>query len=107
MGSLLTETVSHDEIKRIAKLSMLELNEGEISALETDFNNILELFEALKKENLDAVQVQYTAEKTAQQPRADVVVHDTDNQVDNLVMVSPYFNKNSQLFDVPPVIETE
>lgn len=99
--------VSHDEIERIAKLSMLDLNESEMHSLEKDFNNILALFEALQKENLDTIKVQYTPEKTAQQPRTDEIIHDTENQIDNLSMVSPYFNKKSQLFDVPPVIETE
>ena len=101
------ERVSAKEIKRIAKLSMINIPEDDISALQNDFENILDLFETLRNENLDTISVQYTAEKTAQSPRSDVVLHETETQVDKLTMVSPYFNKKSHYFDVPPVIETE
>lgn len=101
------ERVSTDEIKRIAKLSMIEVPETDINALQNDFENILDLFETLRNENLDTISVQYTAEKTAQSPRPDVILHDTETQVDKLTMISPYFNKKSHYFDVPPVIETE
>ena len=49
------ERVSIDEIKRIAKLSMIDVPESDINALQNDFENILDLFEALRNENLDTI----------------------------------------------------
>jgi aspartyl/glutamyl-tRNA(Asn/Gln) amidotransferase C subunit len=99
--------ISDEEIKKIVQLSKLNLGEDELAALKQDFQNTLRLFQDLERKNVDTVEVRYDAHKLSQPRRRDVVEHDAEQQLQDTANTSPYFNRKSHYFDVPPVIETE
>mgnify|MGYP004008580619 CR=1 FL=1 len=101
------KVISDEEIKKIAQLSRLNLNQDELEMLKTDFGNTLKLFETLEKKDVDSVEVSYESSKISQPRRNDEVLHDNKTQKQQNADTSPYFNKKTGYFDVPPVIETE
>ena len=101
------EAISDSEMRKIAQLSMLNLPKAELDALKGDFGSILDLFTQLEEINVETVVVSYEANRLAMKPREDKVIHDTENNIDKIALSSPYINKKSGCFDVPPVIETE
>jgi aspartyl/glutamyl-tRNA(Asn/Gln) amidotransferase C subunit len=101
------DAISDAEIKKIAQLSMLNLSQEELEKLKTDFSNTLKLFETLEKKDVNTVEVSYESNKISQPRRRDEVIHDTKKQKEQTANISPYLNKKTGCFDVPPVIETE
>ena len=99
--------ISDQEIEKIVQLSKLHLTQEELSNLKNDFQNTLQLFKDLENKDVTTVEVRYDAHKLAQTRRRDVVDHDAAQQLIDTESTSPYFNKKSHYFDVPPVIETE
>ncbi len=99
--------IEHSEMKKIAKLAMLNLKDDELEKLQGDFSKILNLFTQLEQIDVNTVVVSYEPNKLAMTPRSDKVIHDPENNLNKIGSMSPYINKKDGYFNVPPVIETE
>lgn len=99
--------IEHSEMKKIAKLAMLNLKDDELEKLKCDFGKILNLFTQLEQIDVNTVVVSYEPNKLAMTPRSDTVIHDAENNINKVASMSPYLNKKDGYFNVPPVIETE
>lgn len=68
--------IKKEEIKHIAKLARLELDEKEIENLQKDMSVILDYFELLKK--APKMETKINSEKTSDGQREDKIVFDQD-----------------------------
>ncbi len=94
-------TISRKDIEKIAVLARIRVDDEQISALEKDLGNILELVDQLGAANTDQVEPMSHPLDAVQRLRSDVVTE--TNQREAFQAIAPAVD--SGLYLVPRVIE--
>jgi aspartyl-tRNA(Asn)/glutamyl-tRNA(Gln) amidotransferase subunit C len=94
-------TLSSDEVKKIAYLARLGINEKDIEAYASDLSNILALMDQMDQTDTDTVKPMAHPMDQTQRYRADVV--NEENQREQFQSIAPQVE--SGLYLVPKVIE--
>tara|TARA_R110001592_G_scaffold59620_2_gene180923 strand:+ start:48130 stop:48417 length:288 start_codon:yes stop_codon:yes gene_type:complete len=94
-------SIGPEDIKKIAHLARLQINENEANKLCHDIGNILSLVDQLQSANTDNIEPMANPLDATQVLRADVVTE--TNKRDALQKISPLVEDG--LFLVPKVIE--
>lgn len=84
-------TISTDDIKKLAKLSALSLNNDEVVAMQADLSQILEYVEQLQSIDTEGVEPTYQVHGLETVTRDDVVVDYGVGQSDLLKNVPKQF----------------
>jgi len=98
-------SISSDDVKKIAHLARLQIDEVEIPAYGNDLSNILDLFEQMQLVDTKDIAPLAHPFETSQRLRADEV---TENVIDDMIRfqkIAPQVEAN--LYLVPQVIEQE
>jgi aspartyl-tRNA(Asn)/glutamyl-tRNA(Gln) amidotransferase subunit C len=93
--------LSLEEVRRIAELARIAINDAEAAAVQAQLNDIFELIGQMQKVNTDGVEPMTHAQGLALRPREDKVT-ETD-QRELYQSVAP--QKEAGLYLVPKVIE--
>ncbi|HTN34266.1 MAG TPA: Asp-tRNA(Asn)/Glu-tRNA(Gln) amidotransferase subunit GatC [Marinobacter sp.] len=94
-------TISRKDIEKIAVLARIRVDDEQISALEKDLGNILELVNQLGAANTDQIEPMSHPLDAVQRLRSDVVTE--TNQREAFQAIAPAID--SGLYLVPRVIE--
>lgn len=94
-------TLTADEVKKIAYLARLGINESDIEAYATDLSNMLELMTQMGETNTDSILPMAHPMDQAQRLRVDVVSE--TNQRQHFQSVAPQVENG--LYLVPKVID--
>ncbi len=94
-------SLSIDDVKRIAKLARIRVNEDEAAGYQTQLNGIFGLIEEMQAVNTAGVEPMSHAQDLAQRLRPDVVVEPNRREV--FQAIAP--QTENGLYLVPKVIE--
>ncbi len=94
-------TLSTEDIRNIAKLAKLQINEDELDQYKQDLSNILEFVEQMNQADVDNVEPMAHPQDMMQTLRADVVTE--TNQREKFQQIAPATQDG--LYLVPKVIE--
>lgn len=92
--------IDKDEVKKIAKLAMLQVSDKEVGRLEEQFTKILGYFKSLEKVDTSQVQPLRNPVELQSPLREDVV--EKELSVDEILENAP--DRKGALFKVPPVV---
>jgi len=94
-------TLTTEDIRNIAKLAKLQINEDELDQYKQDLSNILEFVEQMNQADVDNVEPMAHPQDMMQTLRADVVTE--TNQREKFQQIAPATQDG--LYLVPKVIE--
>ncbi len=94
-------TLSTEDLRNIAKLAKLQINEGELDQYKEDLSRILEFVDQMNQANVEAIEPMAHPQEMAQTLRSDQVTE--INQRDIFQKVAPATRDG--LYLVPKVIE--
>ena len=94
-------TISRKDIEKVAVLARIRVDEEQVSALEKDLGNILDLVDQLGAADTDAVEPMAHPLDAVQRLRADEVTE--SNQRESFQAIAP--STENGLYLVPRVIE--
>lgn len=94
-------SIDNSTVKKIAKLSKLEIDSSSESQMRDELNNILEWVDTLQQVNTDKTEPMLSVFNESMTLREDKVK--IDNDQDDILSNAP--EKNSGFFVVPKVIE--
>jgi aspartyl-tRNA(Asn)/glutamyl-tRNA(Gln) amidotransferase subunit C len=94
-------SLSSDEVKKIAYLARLGINENDIEAYATDLSNMLGLMTQMSDTNTDTVQPMAHPMDQTQRLRADIASE--KNQRQNFQSIAPQIENG--LYLVPKVLD--
>lgn len=94
-------TISREDIEKVAVLARIRVDDGQVSALEKDLGNILDLVDQLSVADTDSVEPMAHPLNAVQRLRADEVTE--TNQREAFQAIAPATENG--LYLVPRVIE--
>lgn len=93
--------LDQDQVRKIARLARLQIDDGQIAEYQTNLTNILDLVDQLSAADTDGVDPMAHPLDAVQRLRADVVTE--ENQRDTFQKIAPATEQGHYL--VPRVVE--
>jgi aspartyl/glutamyl-tRNA(Asn/Gln) amidotransferase C subunit len=99
-----SEHIDRKTVEKIAKLTNIQLSDGDIEHYQADLEKILTLFDALAKADTSGVDHLCLSPKADMEDLREDIPHPSEHVTD-MGSFSPYFNEQNQQFTVVQVVQ--